>query len=139
MNLEVRILNELWVCFVEVRIVKELADCGRLFGWIVVSAFGEKQGFNTEGTKSTEFTETESSGNGLPEYWGEGAREELLASFADKRVPACFSPLRKQDQYTGKWNEVKRIIVPTSYYNDSVGGLERRFLCAACPYGGGAR
>jgi hypothetical protein len=93
MILEVRILNELWVRFAEVRIVKELADFGRAFGWIVVPAFGEGQGFNTEHTKSTEFTETESSGNGLPEYWGERAREELLASCADKEAPACFSPL----------------------------------------------
>ena len=93
MFLEVRILNELWVRFAEVRIVKGLAGCGCLFGWIVVLAFGEKQGFNTEDTKSTEFTETESSGNGLPEYCGERAREELLASCADKGVPACFCPL----------------------------------------------
>jgi hypothetical protein len=95
-NLEVRILNELRVCFAEVRIVKELAGCGRLFGWIVVSTFGEREGFNTEDTKSTEFTEMESSCNGLPEYWGEGPREGLLASCADKGVPACFSPLQKQ-------------------------------------------
>jgi hypothetical protein len=46
-------------------------------------------------------------------------------------------PLRKQDQYTGKRNEVKRIIVPTGYSNDSVGGLGRRFLCTACLCGGG--
>ena len=59
MNLEVRILNELWVRFVEVRIVKGLADCGRFLGWMVVPAFGGRQGFNTEDTKSTEFTETE--------------------------------------------------------------------------------
>ena len=91
--LEVRILNELWVCFAELRIVKGLAGCGRLFGWMVVSAFGERHGFNTEDTKSTEFTETESKGNSLPEYWGERAREDLLASCADKGVPACFSPL----------------------------------------------
>ena len=57
--LEVRILNELWVRFVEVRIVKGLAGCGLLFGWMVVSALGERQGFNTEDTKRTEFTETE--------------------------------------------------------------------------------
>jgi hypothetical protein len=59
MILEVRILNELWVRFAEARIVKGLADCGRLFGWIVVPAFGERHGFDTEDTKSTEFTETE--------------------------------------------------------------------------------
>ena len=57
--LEVRILKELWVRFMEVRIVKELVGCGRVFGWIVVSAFGERCGFNTEDTKGTEFTETE--------------------------------------------------------------------------------
>jgi hypothetical protein len=57
--LEVRILNELWVCFAEVRIVKGLADCGRVFGWMVVSALGERQGLNTEDTKGAEFTETE--------------------------------------------------------------------------------
>ena len=57
--LEVRILNELWVRFVEVRIVNGLADCGRVFGWIAVSAFGKRHGFNTEDTKSAEFTETE--------------------------------------------------------------------------------
>jgi len=57
--LEVRILNELWVRFAEVRIVKELAGCGRLFGWIVVSAFRERQGSNTEDTKGAELTETE--------------------------------------------------------------------------------
>ena len=115
--LEVRILNELWVRFAEVRIVKELADCGRLFGWIVVSAFGERQGFNTEDTKSTEFTETESKGSGPAEYWGEGPREELLASCADKGGLPVSPRLQKQDQYTGKRNEVKRIIVPTGYSN----------------------
>src|SRR5271170_1906516 len=115
MILEVRILNELRVRFAEVRIVKGLADCGRLLGWIVASAFGEGQGLNTERTKSTEFTETESGGNGLPKYWSEGPREALLASCADKGVPAYFSPLRKQDQYTGKWNEVNRIIVSNGY------------------------
>ena len=57
--LEVRILNELRVRFAEVRIVKGLADCGRVFGWMVVSAFGKRQGFNTEDTKSAEFTETQ--------------------------------------------------------------------------------
>ena len=91
------------------------------FGWIVVSAFGERHGFNTEDTKSTEFTETESKGNSLPEYWGERAREDLVASCADKGVPACFSRLRKQDQCTGKRNEVKRIIVPSGYSNEMVG------------------
>jgi hypothetical protein len=116
--LEVRILNELWVRFVEVRIVKGLADCGRRFGWIVVPAFGERQVFNTEDTKSTEFTETESSGDSLPDCWGEGLREDLRASCADKGVPACFSRLQKQDQYTGKRNEVKRIIVPSGYSNE---------------------
>ena len=79
--------------FAELRIVKGLADCGRLFGWIVVSAFGERHGFNTEDTKSTEFTETESKGSGLAAYWGEGPREDLVASCADKGVPACFSSL----------------------------------------------
>jgi hypothetical protein len=97
MNLEVRILNELWVRFAEVRILKELASCGRFFGWIVVSAFGERQGFSTERSKNTEFTETESSSNSLPKYWGEGPREDLLASCADKGVPVCFSPLAETE------------------------------------------
>jgi hypothetical protein len=59
----------------------------------VVSAFGEGQGFNAKGTKSTEFTETESKGSGLAEYWVEGPEDGLLVSCADKGVPACFSPL----------------------------------------------
>ena len=41
-----------------------------------------------------------------------------------ERLPV--SPrLQKQDQYTGKWNEVKRIIVPSGYSNEMVGWLRR--------------
>ena len=72
-------------------------------------------------TEGAECTETESRGDGLPEYWKESG-EGLLASCADKGVPACFSSLsQKQDQYTGKWNKVKRIIVPSGYSNELQG------------------
>ena len=69
------------------RIVKELGGGGRLVAWIVMSAFSERKISNTEDT------ETELRSDDLTKYWGEGPGDDLLASCADKGVPACFSSL----------------------------------------------
>jgi len=55
--------------------------------------FWERKIFNTEDTKGAEDTETELRGNRLLEGWGEEPGEDLLATCADKGVPACFSSL----------------------------------------------
>ena len=70
MFLEVRILKELRVRFAEVRIVKELADDGRLVGWIVLPAF-EKERVLPQRTQSAQ----RRNGEGTA-YEGIGVRDQ---------------------------------------------------------------
>jgi|HubBroStandDraft_4_1064222.scaffolds.fasta_scaffold164114_2 hypothetical protein len=117
MILEVRILNELWVRFAEVRIVKGLGDCGRLFGWIVVSAFGDKAlTQRTRRAQSSQRRNREAVG-----WQGIGVRDCGRICWRVVRTRECVPvspPLRKQDQYTRKRNEINRMIVPNGYLNE---------------------
>ena len=75
------------------------ADCKGVSGWWAAcwldrdACFSERKIFKTESTKGAEDTETESRGNDLLEFWGEEPWEDLLATCADKGVPACFASL----------------------------------------------
>jgi len=73
------------------------ADCK------AVSGFWVGKRLTTEGA---ECTETESRGDGLPEYWKESG-EGLLASCADKGVPACFSSLLLENRISIQENGIK--------------------------------
>jgi hypothetical protein len=69
-----------------------------------VSGFRERKTFNAEGA---EFMETRWRGEGLAESWGGEVGEGLLASCADKGVPACFFLPFARNGISMQENEIK--------------------------------
>jgi hypothetical protein len=120
------------VRFAEVRIVKELADGGRLVAWIVMAALGKEKSLTQRAQRAQRTQRTQRRNREVLAWRSIGLRNRGRICWrvvGTREYLPVSPPLQKQHQHTGKRPKVKI----TGYSNGLMSGLGEEILVCCLP------